>query len=346
MTLPHTYGVALLLTILTMLCWGSWANVLKLAKGWRFELLYYDYSIGVALGAAVAGLTLGSWGADGLPFTRDLAHAGAINILCGFAGGVVFNLSNILVVGAIAVAGMGVGFPIGVGLALVVGVVWNYIVNPQGNPLLLFAGVALIVGAIVVDAIAYRAHAVSRSAAGDKADAAAKRAATWKGIRLAIAGGILMGMFYPLVEIGKTGPTGLGPYAVGFVFGLGVLASVFVYNLYFMRFPIEGPRLRFADYLRGKAWVHFLGILGGMAWIAGSLANFAAASAPRELQVGPAVSYAIGQGSTMVGALWGVLVWREFAGGGARVNRLLVLMFALFLTGLAVVSIAPLYAAH
>jgi glucose uptake protein len=336
--------MALMLTILTMLCWGSWANVLKLAKGWRFELLYYDYSIGVALGAVLAGLTFGTWGSDGLRFTNDLAHAGAVNILCGFLGGVVFNLSNILVVGAIAVAGMGVGFPIGVGLALIVGVVWNYIVNPQGNPWLLAAGVVLIVGAIVADAVAYRAHAVSRSKAGDKADAEAKRAATWKGIRLAIVGGILMGMFYPLVEIGKTGPQGLGPYAVGFVFSLGVLASVFVYNIYFMRFPIDGPRLSFGDYLRGSGWVHFLGIIGGVAWIAGSLANFVAASAPRELQVGPAISYAIGQGATMVGALWGVLVWKEFAGGGARVNRLLVLMFALFLTGLGVLSIAPLYA--
>jgi glucose uptake protein len=92
--------------------------------------------------------------------------------------------------------------------------------------------------------------------------------------------------------------------------------------------------------------VHFLGIVGGMVWIAGSLSNFVAASAPRELQVGPAISYAIGQGSTMVGALWGVLVWREFAGGGARVTRLLVLMFVLFVTGLGVVSIAPLFAAR
>jgi glucose uptake protein len=343
MTLPHLYGTALTLTILTMLCWGSWANVLKLAKGWRFELLYYDYSIGVALAAALAGLTFGTWGSDGIRFADDLAHAGGVNLLCGFAGGVIFNLANILVVGAISVAGMGVAFPIGVGLALVVGVIWNYCVNPQGNPFLLFLGVALIVGAIVVDAIAFRAHAVSRSA-GDPADAAAKRSATWKGIQLAVIGGVLMGMFYPLVEIGKTGPKGLGPYAVGFVFGLGVLASVFVFNIYFMRFPIEGERLRFADYLKGNWWVHFLGIVGGMIWMAGSLSNFVASSAPRELQVGPAISYAIGQGATMVGALWGVLVWREFAGGGARVNRLLVLMFFLFVTGLGVVSIAPLYA--
>ena len=344
MILPHTYGAALALTILTMLCWGSWANVLKIAKGWRFELLYYDYSIGVALAAALAGLTFGTWGSDGISFASDLAHAGNINIFCGFAGGVIFNLSNILLVGAISVAGMGVAFPIGVGLALVVGVIWNYIVNPQGNPLLLFAGVALILGAVVVDAIAYRALAASRSATGDKADAAAKRAATWKGIRLAIVGGILMGTFYPLVEIGKTGEKGLGPYAVGFVFGLGVLVSVFVYNAYFMTFPIAGPRLDYRDYLKGSRWVHFLGIAGGVMWMTGSLSNFVAASAPRALQVGPAISYAIGQGSTMVGALWGVLVWREFAGGGARVNRLLVFMFALFLTGLGLVSIAPLYA--
>ena len=130
MTLPHTYGAALVLTILTMLCWGSWANVLKIAKGWRFELLYYDYSIGVALGATLAGLTFGTWGSDGLGFAADLTHAGRINILYGFAGGVVYNLSNILVVGAISVAGMGVAFPIGVGLALIVGVAWNYFVNP------------------------------------------------------------------------------------------------------------------------------------------------------------------------------------------------------------------------
>jgi glucose uptake protein len=142
-------------------------------------------------------------------------------------------------------------------------------------------------------------------------------------------------MFYPLVEIGKSGEKGLGPYAVAFVFGVGVLVSVFVYNLYFLKFPIAGPRLSFGDYLKGSSWVHFLGIAGGMMWMAGSLANFVAAGV-----VGPAIGYALGQGSTMVGAMWGVLVWREFAGGGKRVNLLLSLMFVLFVTGLSVVSIA------
>jgi len=353
MTLPHSYGMVLMLTILTMICWGSWTNVLKFTKGWRFELLYYDYSIGVALGAALAGLTFGTWGSDGLRFSADLSHAGNINILSAFAGGVIFNLSNILVVGAIAVAGMGVGFPIGVGLALVVGVNLNYIIEHKGNPWLLFAGVALVMAAIIVDAVAYRALAASKSAAGDVADAAAKKAATWKGIKLAGIGGVLMGLFYPLVVVGmgkKPGGgefgVGLGPYAVGFVFGLGVLVSVFLFNLYFLRCPIEGSRLTFGDYLKGKAWVHVLGIMGGMMWIAGSLSNWVAASAPEQLHVGPAISYAIGQGSCMVGALWGVLVWREFAGGGARVNRLLALMFLFYMAGLVIVSIAPLYHAR
>jgi glucose uptake protein len=344
--------MVLLLTILTMICWGSWTNVLKFTKGWRFELLYYDYSIGAALGAALAGLTFGTWGSDGTGFMTDLSHAGNINILSAFAGGVIFNLSNLLVVGAIAVAGMGVGFPIGVGLALVVGVILNYIIEHKGNPVLLFAGVALILAAIIVDAVAYRALAASKSASGDKTDIAARKAATWKGIKLAVFGGILMGLFYPLVVVGMgktpgggTYGVGLGPYAVGFIFSLGVLVSIFFFNLYFLRFPIDGPRLTFRDYLKGKAWFHLLGIIGGVMWIGGSLANWVAASAPANLNVNSAICYAIGQGSCMVGALWGVLVWKEFAGGGTRVNLLLTLMFLCYLSGLVIVSIAPLYAA-
>jgi glucose uptake protein len=343
MTLPHTYAAALALTILTMICWGSWANVLKLTRNWRFELLYYDYSLGIFLAAAAAGLTFGTMGGDGLAFADDLAQAGTRNVLFGFAGGVVFNLSNILVVGAIAIAGMGVAFPIGVGLALVVGVIWNYLVNPQGNPTLLFAGVALIVSAIVVDAIAYQAHAAGKASAASQPRAEARRN-VFKGILLSVAGGILMGMFYPLVEIGKQGEAGLGPYGIGFIFALGIFLSTLVFNLYFMRCPIDGPRLTFRGYLQGSWKAHLWGVAGGIMWLAGSLSNFVAASAPRELQVGPAISYAIGQGSTMVGAAWGVLVWREFAGGGRKVQLLLILMFALFLTGLGIVSIAPLYA--
>ena len=343
MVIPHSYVAALLMTVLTMMCWGSWANVVKIVGEWRFELLYYDYALGILITSIIAGLTLGSMGSYGQPFWADLTAAGSANIVFGFLGGVVYSFSNILVVGAIAVAGLGVAFPIGVGLALVVGVIWNYVVNPQGNPLLLFAGVAMIVAAIVLDGIAYRIHSGAKQA-GAESDESSKKIR--KGILLSVAGGVLMGMFFPLVEIGKSGPGGLGPYAIGFVFSVGVFLSTFLYNAYFLRKPIQGRPLQFGEYFKGTSKEHFWGIVGGIVWAIGTLSSFVAASAPKELQVGPAISYALGQGSTMVGALWGVVVWKEFKGGGPLVNRCLVLMFILFVCGLTMVSIAPLFAAH
>jgi glucose uptake protein len=343
--IPHSYIAALLMTILTMMCWGSWANTVKIVGEWRFELLYYDYALGILITSIIAGLTFGSMGSYGQPFLADLAAAGVSNIAFGFLGGVVYSFSNILIVGAIAVAGLGVAFPIGVGLALVVGVIWNYFVNPQGNPLLLFAGVALIVGAIVLDGIAYRLHSrakkSSKDASGDDSSKGIR-----KGILLSVTGGVLMGMFFPLVEIGKSGPRGLGPYAIGFVFSVGVFLSTFVYNAYFLRKPIQGRALKFSEYFKGTSREHFWGFVGGIVWAIGTLSNFVAASAPKELQVGPAISYALGQGSTMVGALWGVVVWKEFKGGGTLVNRCLFLMFVLFVVGLTMVSVAPLFATH
>ena len=342
MVVPHSYIAALLMTVLTMMCWGSWANTVKIVGEWRFELLYYDYSLGILITSIIAGLTLGSMGNYGQPFLADLAAAGFSNIAFGFLGGVVYSFSNILIVGAIAVAGLGVAFPIGVGLALVVGVIWNYFVNPQGNPLLLFAGVALVVVAIVLDGIAYRLHSSSRQAGQQSASNESSKGIR-KGIQLSVAGGLLMGMFFPLVEIGKSGPHGLGPYAIGFVFSVGVFLSTFVYNAYFLRKPIQGRPLQFSDYFKGTSREHFWGIVGGIVWAIGTLSSFVAASAPKDLQVGPAISYALGQGSTMVGALWGVVVWKEFKGGGQLVNRCLILMFILFVCGLTMVSVAPLF---
>ena len=348
MVVPHSYVVALLMTILTMACWGSWANVVKLVKEWRFELLYYDYSLGILLTFALAGLTLGSMGSYGRTFWADLAATNGRNIAFGFLGGVVYCLSNILVVGAMAVAGLGVAFPIGVGLALVVGVIWNYCVNPQGNPVLLFLGVALVVAAIVLDGVAYRIHTMAKAAASQEpgTENSGEKDKIRKGILLSVAGGLMMGMFFPLVEIGKTGPRGMGPYAIGFVFAAGIFLSTFVFNAYFLRKPVQGGPLHFSDYFKGTVNEHFWGIVGGVVWAVGTLSSFVAASAPRALQVGPAISYALGQGSTMVGAFWGVVVWKEFAGSGILVKRLLILMFVLFVCGLTIVSIAPLYATH
>lgn len=355
MILASSYNAALLLTILSMVCWGSWANTFKLTGKWRFELFYFDFAAGVLLAAIIAAFTFGSFGED-LSFTDNLLIAGKTQMVWGFVAGVVFNFANMLLVAAISIAGMAVAFPVGIGLALVVGVILNYALNPQGHPGLLAAGVALVAGAIVLDALAYTVHAHYKRGAENPA---APRVATsrsktvkhqtsvrktsLKGILLSLISGILMGSFYPMVEMGKAGENGLGPYAIAFLFSLGVFLSTFVFNLYFMNLPVEGEAVAFVEYFRGSLKQHALGLCGGLIWCTGAICNFVAASAPKGV-LGPAVSYAIGQGATMISALWGLLVWREFAGAVSRVRILLVSMFILFIGGLALISIAPWYA--
>jgi len=343
MILPQTYLGALLLIILSMLCWGSWANTFKLTGKWRFELFYYDYSLGVLLAALVAAYTFGSMGSE-LSFSDNLLVAGKRNMAYAVAGGMVFNLANMLLVAAISVAGLAVAFPVGIGLALVIGVAWNYVLNPQGNPNFLASGVALVVCAIIVDSLAYSAHAQSTNPAPP--GRGRRRSSSAKGIVLSLISGLLMGTFYPLVEMSKgegVDAGGLGPYAVAVLFTAGVFVSTFVYNLYFLNLPVQGEPLSMFAYFKGNLKQHVLGILGGIVWCIGTITNFVASSAPKSVQVGPAISYAVGQGATMVSALWGVMVWREFAGATGKVRVLLTLMFVLFLAGLMLVSIAPLF---
>ena len=336
MILPSTYEAALLLLIISMLSWGSWANTFKLARNWRFELFYFDYAIGVVLLALLAAFTFGVIG-DNLSFTDNLIIAGKRQMAFAFAAGCVFNLANMLLVAAISLTGLAVAFPVGIGLALVIGVVWNYLLRPAGNPYLLFGGAFLVVCAIVFDALAYGRHG-RRSGTG-------ARSVGGKGLIISLISGVLMGSFYPLVEMSMASEIGLGPYSVGVIFSVGVLLSTMVLNLYFMNLPVEGEPVPLTDYFRGSKRNHLLGLAGGMLWCTGAITNFVAASSQTqsEVQVGPAVSYALGQGATMISVLWGLLVWKEFRGATSQVRLLLGLMMVLFIAGLGMVSVAPLY---
>lgn len=336
MIIPTTYAAALALTLLSMLCWGSWANTFKLTKKWRFELFYFDYAIGVFVAALIAAFTFGTLGNDGLTFADNFEISPKRLMFVAFVAGGVFNLANMLLVAAISLTGLAVAFPVGIGLALVIGVVLNHLLAPAGNAALLFGGAALVVLAIVFDALAYRAQAETTGTAARFSP---------KGLVISLISGVLMGLFYPMVQYSRGGEIGLGPYTVAVVFALGVLLSTFVFNLYFMNLPVQGKPISPAAYLKGTKGDHALGLLGGMIWCAGAVANFAASSAPQEAHVGPAVSYALGQGATMISALWGVLVWKEFAGAGPRAKLYLAVMFLLFLGGLGMISVAPLYVA-
>jgi glucose uptake protein len=358
MILPGSYLSSLLLLILSMLCWGSWANTFKAAGKWRFELFYFDYSIGVFLASIVCAFTFGTMGIDGFSVMDDLGLAGKRQELLAFVAGLVFNLANMLIVGAISIAGMAVAFPVGIGLALIVGVVLSYITHPVGNIVLLGAGCAAILVAIVLDSVAWRQYAARGTALAAKeaaapretsrvaAKAAKKTSSSGKGIWLAIVGGVLMGLFYPIVELSKQGENGLGPYTIGLIFAAGVLFSTFVYNLFFMNLPIQGEPLEIGEYFRGKGKSHLLGIAGGIVWFIGAITNFVAARAEGPALVGPAVSYAMGQGATLITVLWGLIVWKEFADAQSSVRALVTAMLALFIIGLAAVSLAPVYGAH
>jgi glucose uptake protein len=330
----HSYPVAVVLCVLTMICWGSWANTQKLAaRSWRFELFYWDFVTGLVLTSLIAALTLGTFGHTGRPFLADLAQADLSSIGWALLGGTVWNLGNLLLVAAIAVAGMAIGFPIGGGIAWVLGIVFSFLlviveggVNP-GNTRLLFVGVAVIVLAIVLSMIAY-----SRLASAVKKPTA-------KGILLSVAAGLLIAFFYsvtvksidPVFVSGGSGK--LMPLTAAFFFTLGAFLTTFLFHPFFMRYPVEGSPVRMADYWKGTLGTHLTGIIGGAIWAIGITSSFIAVSA-----AGPAVSYALSNAAPVVAILWGVLVWREFATAPRGTNRLLVAMFLCYLVGLALIT--------
>lgn len=325
---PEAYGIALSFMIISMLCWGSWANTMKLAPGYAFQLFYWDYVVGILLGSLGWGFTLGSWGGGALSLVPNIRAADERHILFAIAGGAVFNVANLLLVAAIDLAGLAVAFPIGIGLALVVGVILNYAIAPKGQPALLFGGVLLVVVAIIIDAIAYRRRESER------------RSVSVRGIGISIACGVLMGLFYPLVTKAVTGERSLGPYSVAMFFAIGVLLCAVPVNYLFMRKPLtESAPVTMSQYFQAKPAWHIWGVLGGFIWCTGTVFNFVASHAQI---VGPAVSYAIGQGATMVSALWGVFIWKEFAEAPPASRKLIPAMFFFFALGLGSIAIAPM----
>jgi glucose uptake protein len=330
MLIIQSYPVAVALCVVTMLCWGSWANTQKLAsKQWRFQLFYWDYAIGVLLFSLLLAFTVGSHGEGGRSFLADLAQADAKWLGSAFLGGVIFNVSNILLVAAIDVAGMAVAFPVGVGLALVLGVITTYRVTHSGNVSMLIAGVGFIVLAIILDALAYK-----------RLEAAATRAPS-RGIALSITAGVLMGGFYSFVaqSMGAIeGASGvleshkLSPYTALVLFSAGLFLSNFLWNSLVMARPFTGPPVSYRDYFNlGSTRLHLIGILGGVIWNAGMAFNIIASSS-----AGATLSYGLGQGATLIGAIWGVFIWKEFKGAPRGTAPLIGAMFVCYLVGLGI----------
>lgn len=336
----NNYALAVVFCVVTMFCWGSWGNTQKLAgKTWRYELFYWDYVLGVVLFAIISGLTAGSFGGGEWSFLTNLSQASPANIGSALLGGVVFNAANILLAAAISIAGMSVAFPVGIGLAMVLGVLINYIADAKGNPILLFGGVAIAVVAILCNAFAYKLKADA------SADGSSQTKGIGKGIVLSVICGVLMSLFYYLVartmDMNFTNPAPeagkMTPYSAFFIFTLGILASNFIFNAIAMRFPVSGEPITEKEYFKGGFSIHMVGILGGLIWGLGNGINLVAAGT-----AGPAISYGLGQGATLVSALWGILVWQEFKGAPKKANILNLIMIILFLIGLGLIIVAKL----
>ncbi len=329
MFVVNSLPVAIFFCVITMLGWGSWANTQKLAgkERWPFQLFYWDYAIGVFLFSILFAVTLGSFGSAGSAALENLSSARAGFIQSAVISGCIFNLSNILLVVGIDAAGMSVAFPVGVGLALVIGTVESYVETPKGDAGLLFGGVALIVFAMIMSALAHK-----RLPAGGVRN-------PLRGVLYSAIAGALMGFFYPQLMRAISPnfntvpivPGMLTPYVGLVFFGAGVLGSNVVWNTVFMR----TGKLSYADYFRGSARLHAIGILGGAIWMLALSFNVIASGV-----AGPAISYALGQGATLVAAIWGLFIWREFRAAPPGTNKYLVLMLAGYAIGLVLIGAA------
>ena len=333
MFIIDNYALAVFFCFITMICWGSWANSQKLAsQKWPFQLFYWDYTFGILLITLFFAFTLGSVGDGGRSFLHDLEQAKMSSLTAAFVGGIIFNFANLLLVIAIEIAGMAIAFPIGIGIALVLGVFTNYIAQPEGDPLVLIIGVTLVALAILVDGIAYK-RILQKTNKNPL-----------KGILFSASAGIAMGFFYKYVaasmasdfvipEAGK-----LTPYSALVIFSIGIIISSFLFNTINMYRPFSGEKVSFSDYfVMGNTKLHLIGILGGIIWGIGMSFNIIASD-----QAGPAIAYGLGQGATLVAAIWGVFIWKEFKDLPSKSFWLIPFMFVLFILGIGLIITAKL----
>ena len=342
MTLATTYSAGLCLAIFSLLCLGSWANSLKLAGRWRFELFCFDFSVGLAATSLVLAFTAGSLGYDSFTFLDDVMRASKHSLVYAFAAGMIFNLGNMLLLAGMSLVGMSIAFPIGLGIAIVVGALVAHSVSSQGNPVVLFTGVAVVLVAVLVCAFGYGSLARLRELEKMKAGAhrTLRPSVSWKGVLLSVAGGIVLGSFTPVLDMARNPDIGLGPYSLGVIFCMGIAFSTILYNMYFMNLPVKGEALEILAYFHSTFRQHLCGALGGAVWSLGAIAALVVSSSPKETMPAPALSYALAQSSPLLAAFWGLVVWKESRGADAKVIALMGLTLFLLAAGLIMLAVA------
>jgi glucose uptake protein len=345
MILPQTYPIVLALMILSLLCLGSWASFFKMAGKWRFELFYFDFAIGLIVAAVIYAFTVGNLGYDGFNFLDDLQHAGKRQWLFGFLAGVIFNFANMLLMAAVSVAGMSIAFPMCIAISVLVGTGIAALSHSLGNTMLVALGCLLLMMSVLVSAVSFNIlnHARHEALARAGTAKSTRRPSSMKGIILSLVSGVLMGSFNPLLNKASAGEIGMGPYAIAAMFAFGVFFTTPVFNIFFMNLPVEGEPLDFGNYFASRGKQHILGIIAGIVWLTGILAAMVAGSVPDQIQGSPVLHFMLAQSWPILAVLWGALVFRELRGSDARVKIMTMLMAVLFLCGLGMIALGPIY---
>lgn len=332
------YILGLLCCIYCCICWGSWSNTQKIVvnKKWTAELYYWDFSLGHFLIGVLGALTLGSLGSDGLTFIENLSQIDASSVLFAMLGGIVWNMANVFLSSAIAVAGMSVAFPIGGGIGWIGGIMFNFILiliageEYSGDVLLLWSGVAVIVVAMYLNAKSYGLQTEE------------KKGNSTKGILLSVASGIGFMFFYGLVaraispEYITGGMGNMTPYTAVFFFGLGAFLSTPILNSIAMKHPsLGGKPKKMSDYFSGSWKTHMVGMAGGLIWMSGMVVSFMGSNAAN-----PAISYALSNASPVIAIIWGYYIWKEFNKSPHLSVIYIKTSFILFIIGLICISLS------
>jgi glucose uptake protein len=347
MTLPTTNLATLLLLTLTLLCWGSWANMQKYLgkRKWRFELFYFDFALGVVATMAIAAFTLGSMNQQELTFQDNLLITGYRKMAYALGAGALFNVGNMLLVAAIALAGMASTYLIAFGTAAVLGVVFAYSANPHTNPILAFGGAFLFVFAVAVAAFAYTAASDALTEAENKPlrpdprgrSAPPRRVAPSRAIILSVFAGVFIGISRPMIDWAREGENGIAPYGIAILFAAGLFVSALVALPFFVNFPVQGAPVQADTYFRGTKLQHIFGIFAGIVWAVGALAAWVSLAAPVSVQTSPALTYAFLEGAAALAAIWGLIVWKDLD-GASRSRTYCVGSVVLLLAGIGMVS--------
>ena len=331
MFVPATFTVALVMTILSTICWGSWANTYTGTRNYRFELFCWDFGIGIFFISLVLAFTMGSHAGGPTAFLANLHQATPAALVYGMLGGFVFSIANLLLVGAIEMVGLAIAFPLAIGIALVEGTLISYLIHPSGNATLLFSGVGMALVAVIFIGFGYAARGIPGAVP------------TRKGIVICLVSGVLMGSWAPFLAkafqgTGVPANTGLmvggvSPYTGAVFMTLGAFLCGFIIIPILMKKPLTGTPITMEGYVKAPFSYHLWGILSGCIWGLGTTLNLVAGG-----KVGLPISYAIGQASPMIATLWGVFVYKEFAGARPKAKMYLALMFASYVLALVLIS--------